>query len=405
MQHPNFPKLSFCIENTRLCCYGSYVEKPRTIVVVDDDQLQAKLLYDYLTENGYEVLVAFTGQDGLQRIYEAHPDLVILDLYLPDIMGTEICAQLRSNMATRQIPIVLCTAHNIGTAKKIEGFRAGVDDFLVRPFDLSELLVRIEAILRRAESKPKTELLIGLGALINKPTGLDPVAPPTVVAVPAPAAVTTPFVFSPKENAGPAHRPIDFLHRVWEVLNHPWRAFDTLDENSDFLISLFLVAGTPLIASFSKLSQKSAAFDTWIGILSLGLVVHFVMWIGTAGLLHLVLPFESANLSMKKALSIAGLAWAPRLLAAIFAFLYGVISLTGWSGDSTEFSSGLDILPGLPSASWVSLLSHVGIFDVWCTGLTLIGAWSVSQTKDRRWTSITLMIATLGLLCGAFLNT
>ena len=145
------------------------MEKPRTIVVVDDDQIQAKLLNDYLTENGYQVVVAYTGRDGLQRIYEAHPDLIILDLYLPDIMGTAICTQLRANMATRQIPIVLCTAHNINTAKKIEGFRAGVDDFLVRPCDLSELLARIEAILRRAESKPKTEFLVGLGALMNKP--------------------------------------------------------------------------------------------------------------------------------------------------------------------------------------------------------------------------------------------
>ena len=156
--------------------------------------------------------------------------------------------------------------------------------------------------------------------------------------------------------------------------------------------------------SLSALTKKSTGFDDWIGIVSLGLILHAVLWIGTAGLINLVLPIQGVAISMRTALGIAGLTWAPRFLAGLFSVFFSVLSLTGWVGESATFSSGIDIIPGLPTAPWVATLSHVGVFDLWCTVLTLIGVWTIAGRKEQRWTVSTYVITTATLLCGAFIN-
>src|SRR5581483_4948259 len=99
----------------------------KKIVVVDDNETNAKMLGDYLSEKGYEVSLAFTAQEGLLKVTDVNPDLVIVDLFLPDMKGSQVCVQLRSRRTTQHIPVMLCTAENISPTEKMQGFRSEID--------------------------------------------------------------------------------------------------------------------------------------------------------------------------------------------------------------------------------------------------------------------------------------
>ncbi len=123
------------------------------ILVVDDDIDVAKTVELDLGQNGYQVITAANGYDALQSAHQARPDLVLLDIAMPEMDGIEVCRRLRASPATVSIPILFMTvSKDIKT--KIDGFNAGADDYLVKPFDLQELNLRVKALLRRGASKP-----------------------------------------------------------------------------------------------------------------------------------------------------------------------------------------------------------------------------------------------------------
>jgi DNA-binding response OmpR family regulator len=115
------------------------------IVVIEDDADIARLLELELTDAGYEVHVHPNAVRGLTAVRELDPDLVVLDLGLPDFDGSEIAGRIRRTGST---PILVLTARD-AVASKVELFELGVDDYLVKPFHIAELLVRIAALLRR----------------------------------------------------------------------------------------------------------------------------------------------------------------------------------------------------------------------------------------------------------------
>ncbi len=125
------------------------------ILVVEDEQDLRQVLEYNLRQAGYEVLLAPTGSEGLRHAREQHPDLVLLDLMLPDLSGTEVCKQLKDHHATRGIPIVMVTARG-EEIDRVVGFELGVDDYVVKPFSVRELLLRVQAILRRGRSDERT---------------------------------------------------------------------------------------------------------------------------------------------------------------------------------------------------------------------------------------------------------
>jgi DNA-binding response OmpR family regulator len=116
------------------------------ILVVEDERDLALGLRANLEVEGYEVAVAHTGEAGLREARAGAPDLVILDLMLPDTDGYDVLAQLRK--AGHEMPVVILTARG-EEVDKVRGFRAGADDYVTKPFGVMELLVRIQAILRR----------------------------------------------------------------------------------------------------------------------------------------------------------------------------------------------------------------------------------------------------------------
>jgi len=118
----------------------------QTLLVIDDDAVLLSLLRQSLERAGYAVETAANGLVGLQRAYEIHPDLVILDVMMPRLDGWEVCARLRE---VTQVPIIMLTAKD-EERDKLRGFRLGIDDYVTKPFSFAELTARVAAVLHRA---------------------------------------------------------------------------------------------------------------------------------------------------------------------------------------------------------------------------------------------------------------
>jgi DNA-binding response OmpR family regulator len=117
----------------------------KRILVVEDDTSLARVLRDNLTFDGFDVDWVSSGNAALKRVKAAAPDLVVLDIMLPDTNGFELCGLLRQG---RQTPIIILTARG-QKADKIRGLNLGADDYITKPFDLEEFLARVRAVLRR----------------------------------------------------------------------------------------------------------------------------------------------------------------------------------------------------------------------------------------------------------------
>jgi two-component system phosphate regulon response regulator PhoB len=119
----------------------------RILVVEDEKDLQEVLAYN-LRQAGHTAIVVGGGKDALTAVVEHRPDLLLLDLMLPDVSGVEICRRLKSDPETRDLPIVMVTAKG-DEVDRVVGFELGADDYVVKPYSLRELLLRVEAVLRR----------------------------------------------------------------------------------------------------------------------------------------------------------------------------------------------------------------------------------------------------------------
>lgn len=135
----------------------------RILVVEDEPDLQKVLGYN-LQQAGYEVLSALSGGEGLRLVREKQPDMVLLDLMLPDLSGTEVCKAIRLDPKSKAIPVMMLTAKG-EEIDRVLGFELGADDYVVKPFSVRELLLRIAAVLRRSQSEPRGGSSFQFGAL------------------------------------------------------------------------------------------------------------------------------------------------------------------------------------------------------------------------------------------------
>lgn len=130
---------------------GCLMAKHRSILIAEDEPDTANLLQFHLQRRGYQTTVASDGLNALNLSFERHPDLVILDLMLPKLHGFEVCRMLKASPSTRHIPIFMLTAM-AATENKVQGFSLGANEYMTKPFEMSELLARIESLLRLAPS-------------------------------------------------------------------------------------------------------------------------------------------------------------------------------------------------------------------------------------------------------------
>lgn len=138
----------------------------KKVLVVEDERDLAELLAYNLEKEGYQALVTGTGLEGLETARRELPDLILLDLMLPGMMGTEVCSALRHSDKTRGIPVLMLTARG-DEIDRVVGFEMGADDYIVKPFSMRELMLRIRAILRRSGQEPvNVERQISMGAIV-----------------------------------------------------------------------------------------------------------------------------------------------------------------------------------------------------------------------------------------------
>ena len=117
-----------------------------SVLIVEDDHNIAELLQMYLEREGYAVTVAYDGGQGLTKFRSIHPDLVLLDVMMPVMDGWTVCKSIR---AESQTPVIMLTAKG-ETDDKVTGLRSGADDYITKPFEMKEVLARMEAVLRRS---------------------------------------------------------------------------------------------------------------------------------------------------------------------------------------------------------------------------------------------------------------
>jgi two-component system, OmpR family, phosphate regulon response regulator PhoB len=135
----------------------------RILVIEDEKDIQDVLEYN-LRQAGHKVNLASTAADGLKLAREKKPDLVLLDLMLPDASGTEVCKSLKQDPATRDIQVLILTAKG-EEIDRVVGFEIGADDYVVKPFSVRELVLRIQAILRRVSGELDAAPAIHFGSL------------------------------------------------------------------------------------------------------------------------------------------------------------------------------------------------------------------------------------------------
>src|SRR5712671_4238219 len=124
------------------------MSSPQLILIVEDEKDLVDLMQFNLRQAGFETTSARDGEQALALARNRTPDLVLLDLMLPGLPGTEICRQLKSSPRTRHVPVIMVTARG-EEVDRVVGFELGADDFVTKPFSVRELVLRVQAVLRR----------------------------------------------------------------------------------------------------------------------------------------------------------------------------------------------------------------------------------------------------------------
>ncbi|MDI3282345.1 response regulator [Polyangium sp. 15x6] len=134
------------------------------ILVVEDEPALLKVLDYNFRQAGHEVLLAARGEEGIRLARERRPDVILLDMMLPDVMGTEVCRSLQQSEETRETPVVIVSARG-DEVDRVVGFELGAVDYVVKPFSVRELLLRVQAILRRVKARTTERRVLQFGRL------------------------------------------------------------------------------------------------------------------------------------------------------------------------------------------------------------------------------------------------
>ena len=138
-------------------------ESPRVILVVEDDEDMLFGIRHNLEYEGYRTAAASTGREALQKVAKLAPDLVVLDVMLPEMNGFEVLQELR--VTQPRLPVILLTSKSL-ESDKLQGFQLGADDYVTKPFSIQELLARVQAVLKRSAPEAGAEPRLQIGALL-----------------------------------------------------------------------------------------------------------------------------------------------------------------------------------------------------------------------------------------------
>lgn len=136
------------------------------ILIADDEKEMRDLINDLLTSSGYDVIQADNGKKALELADQERPDLVLLDVNMPEMEGTDVKARMNLDRSLANIPVIFVTG-NADTEDKVSGFHLGIDDYITKPFSLKELLARVDATLSRRSYYEEVSMTDGLTGLMN----------------------------------------------------------------------------------------------------------------------------------------------------------------------------------------------------------------------------------------------
>lgn len=134
------------------------------ILVIDDEKDIVDAIGYNLIKEGFNVSSSFDGIKGLQAVKKERPDLIILDLMLPGISGTQVCRSLKSDSSTAGIPVIMLSAKS-AEADKVQGLETGADDYMTKPFSIKELIARIRTVLKRCKKSDNASTVLKLPSL------------------------------------------------------------------------------------------------------------------------------------------------------------------------------------------------------------------------------------------------
>ncbi|MFC2061151.1 PleD family two-component system response regulator [Elusimicrobiota bacterium] len=130
----------------------------KKVLFIDDDKGLVRMMRILFKRRNFDFYTAGIGQQGIEMADEVNPDVIILDIGLPDMKGFEVCKEIKERKKGKQIPIIFVTGQYFGEQDREKGFKMGADDFLIKPFDQEELLTRISIIMEKyTSSKDKSE--------------------------------------------------------------------------------------------------------------------------------------------------------------------------------------------------------------------------------------------------------
>lgn len=134
------------------------------VLIIEDERDLAELLAFNLEREGFKTVIVTDGVEGLEAAGRIQPDLVLLDLMLPGMLGTEVCKGIKKQERTAQIPVIMLTAKG-EEIDKVVGFEVGADDYVVKPFSTRELMLRVKAVLRRTVTEPAESPVMKVGPI------------------------------------------------------------------------------------------------------------------------------------------------------------------------------------------------------------------------------------------------
>jgi len=197
----------------------------KTIMVVDDEKRLVSLVESYLTQEGYRVVSAYNGKEALTVAKKEKPDLIVLDVMMPEMDGYEF---MRKHRADNNTPIILLTAR-VDDEEKVVGLEVGADDYMTKPFRPRELVARVRAVLRRAgEKEPTAKLLKAADIVLDRDSRTVKVADTFVDLTPSEFDILTSLMSAP----GRVYSRLDLLDIIQGVRYEGYeRTIDTHVKN------------------------------------------------------------------------------------------------------------------------------------------------------------------------------
>ena len=400
-----------------------------TILIVDDEQEICAVVSEYLEQKGYAVFEANDVPQARRHLKNGlHPDLVILDVVLQGVNGMAFLREIRSSVAPREVPVIMISAYHTTPDDRVSGLETGADDYLSKPFDLRELLLRIERLMK---SRPRSTPLDFIGAgnvepgadpqhsmtsvlkgiLKNKPGGpeLPPLPPapdksstpvvPSVSARPEPVAAIPDFTSVPEVETH-AFSLRDIASLFVRVALQPLTYLSRLGTAELRVLSHCTILAAALVAGAQAGIEAKSASNGVISALIISVAYYAATALVAAGV-QWVLGLRKKPVKFKEIFITLGIAFIPLVIAGFLGAIY--VAAGGRAGDFT--ASPLLLLPSQGSSKYAGyLLRHTDLFEMWAFWLASVALHFKVGGKFRTACWIAFACWAVSVLTGSFMH-